>query len=56
MNPKYPALKSHPFGEIDGIKIWTSYVQNNTPQAYRILWHYGDEKLIIVLLNVIPHY
>ncbi len=55
-NPKYPALKSHPFGDVDGVKIWTSYVQNNTPQAYRILWHYGDKKLTIVLLNVIPHY
>ena len=53
-DPKYPALKSHPFQEVDGIKIWTSYVQNKTPQAYRILWHYGDEKLTIVLLSVIP--
>ena len=27
-----------------GIKIWTSYVQNNTPQAHRILWTYSDKK------------
>lgn len=55
-DPKYPSLKSHPFGEIEDVKVWTSYVQNNTPQAYRILWHYGNEKLTIVLLSVIPHY
>jgi hypothetical protein len=55
-DPKYPSLNSHPIGEIDGLKVWTSYVQNRTPQAYRILWTYGNTKNTIYLLQVIPHY
>ena len=55
-NPKYPSLKSHPFNEIDGVKVWTSYVQNNTPNAYRILWQYGAKQKTIIILSVIPHY
>lgn len=58
-NPKYPALNSHLLvgsEETMGIKVWTSYVQNRTPQAHRILWTYGTKKQEIVILNIIPHY
>ena len=55
-NPMYPSLKSHSLQKIDGLKVWTSYVQNKTPQAYRILWTYGKEKKTIYILQVIPHY
>lgn len=58
-NPKHPSLRSHPLKGaekiFDGLKVWTSYVQNNTPSAHRILWAYENDK-IIVLLQVIPHY
>lgn len=55
-DPKHPGLNSHPIGELSGVKVWTSYVQNNTPQAYRVLWTYGTTKNTIYLLQVIPHY
>ena len=55
-NPRHPGLHSHLLGECDGMKIWTSYVQNKTPQAYRILWTYGEVKNTIFILQVIPHY
>ena len=58
-NPKHPGLNSHPLAGSEkslGIKVWTSYVQNRTPQAYRILWSYGTNKDEIVILSVIPHY
>ena len=58
-NPRHPSLQSHILTNSEksmGIKIWTSYVQNKTPQAHRILWTYGKTKNSIVILAVIPHY
>lgn len=58
-NPKYPSLKSHPLAgseESTGIKVWTSYVQNNTPAAHRILWAYSKTQKEIIILQIIPHY
>ena len=58
-NPKHPGLNSHPVIASEktlGVKVWTSYVQNRTPQAHRILWTYGTKKDEIVILSVIPHY
>lgn len=58
-NPKHPGLNSHPLAGAEkalGVKVWTSYVQNRTPQAHRILWTYGKKKDEIVVLYVIPHY
>ena len=58
-NPKYPSLKSHPLigsEEATGLKIWTSYVQNNTPAAHRILWTYSRTQKEIIILQIIPHY
>ena len=55
-NPRHPSLKSHLFQEVSREKVWTSYVQNNTPQAHRILWIYGEKKKTIYILQVRPHY
>ena len=58
-NPSHPGLKSHPmknFDEIYGTKVFSSYVQNNTPQAHRILWSYGPKAQQITILAVVPHY
>lgn len=59
VNPYYSGLNSHPMKNLDdvyGTKVFSSYVQNNTPQAYRILWCYGPNKKQITVLAVIPHY
>ncbi len=58
-NPSHPGLKSHPMKNLDilyGTKVFSSYVQNNTPQAHRILWCYGPDAQQITVLAVIPHY
>ena len=58
-NPNHPGLKSHPMKNLDavyGTKIFSSYAQNNTPQAHRILWCYGPKTKQITILAVIPHY
>ena len=58
-SPRHPGLNSHPLTDSEkalGVKVWTSYVQNNTPHAHRILWSYGKKRDEIVVLAVIPHY
>ena len=58
-DPFYPGLQSHPvsqFDEIFGDKVFSSYVQNKTPQAHRILLLYGPEVKQITIVAVIPHY
>jgi len=58
-DPRYSALKSHPlpdFSKVFGVKVWTSYVQNNTPAAHRILWAYGEGLKEIVILGVIEKF
>jgi hypothetical protein len=57
-NPRHNSLASH---EIDaltakyGLKIFQSYLENNTPAAGRIFWAYGPEKQDITVLAVEPH-
>jgi hypothetical protein len=58
-NPLYPGLSSHPmdtFEKVYHLKVFSSYVQNNTPQAHRILWAYGPKSKQLTILAVIPHY
>ena len=46
LDPKHPGLNSHKYTAIkgkDGQDIWESYVENNTPSAWRIFWFYGEE-------------
>ncbi len=58
MDPKYPGLNSHRYADYDdvfGEKIWESYVENHTPGAYRVFWHYGPEDGEITILAITPH-
>jgi hypothetical protein len=58
-DPSHPGLKSHPMEVFDKtyrVKVFSSYVQNNTPQAHRILWAYGPKPKQLTILAVIPHY
>lgn len=57
-NLKHPSLKTHEYSSEkgkNGEKVFESYVQNNSPGAYRIFWHYGPGKGIISVLSIIPH-
>lgn len=57
-NPRHPSLQSH---EIDvltaryGVKVWCSYLQNNTPAAGRLFWAYGPGKGDITIVAIEPH-
>ncbi len=58
-NPNHPGLKSHSMKNLDAVyraEIFSSYAQNNTPQAHRILWCYGPYAKQITVLAVIPHH
>ena len=58
INPKYPGLNSHRYDNYDdvfGEKIWESYVENKTPGAYRVFWHYGPDEGEITIVAITPH-
>lgn len=38
-----------------GIKVWESYLENNTPGAGRIFWVYGPDKGDITIIGLEPH-
>jgi hypothetical protein len=57
-DPRYPSLNSHKYSSVKGIngeEIWESYVENNTPSAWRIFWHYGPGADCITVVSITPH-
>ena len=58
INPGHNSLNSHEIEVLSkkaGVKIWTSYVENNTPGAARIFWFYGPEDEQITIAAIEPH-
>lgn len=58
VNTRHPSLQTHEFTSLkgkNGEKIFESYVQNRTPGAYRIFWHYGPGKQQITVIAIVPH-
>jgi len=57
-DPKHPGLSSHTYTSLSGVNgeaVWDSYVENNTPSAWRIFWHYGPDDGVITVLAITPH-
>ena len=57
-NPRHPGLNSHKFREMTGSRgeeVWESYVENNTPSAWRVFWHYGPDKALITIISITAH-
>lgn len=57
-NPSHPGLKSHKYSSMagtNGEEVWDSYVENNTPSAWRIFWHYGPGTRVITVVTITPH-
>ncbi len=65
-NLRAKSLQTHEYQSLTrryGIKVFEAYVQQKTPAAYRVFWHYGpDEKgkdgkriPIITIIAVTPH-
>ncbi len=58
INPRYPGLNSHKYHELSGANgedVWESYVENNTPSAWRVFWHYGPGQDVITIIAITPH-
>lgn len=58
IDPSYPGLRSHKYTSVHGLNgedIWDSYVENHTPSAWRIFWHYGPGADVITIVTIGPH-
>lgn len=57
-DPRHPGLNSHKYDSIEGVngeEVWESYVENNTPSAWRVFWHYGPDRQTITVVTMGPH-
>ena len=57
-DPRYPSLQSHKYKSLKGSddeEVWDSYVENHTPTAWRIFWHYGPDAGVITIITITPH-
>ena len=57
-NPRHNSLASHEIDDLTrkyGLKIFQSYLENNTPAAGRVFWAYGPDQGDITVLAVEPH-
>ena len=57
-NPKHPVLHAHRFLSLkgpNGEKIFEAYVDQDTPNAYRLFWCYGPDKEDITIIAIVPH-
>jgi len=57
-NPRHNSLASHEIDDLTrkyGVKIFQSYLENNTPAAGRLFWAYGPDHGDITVLAVEPH-
>ena len=57
-NPRHPGLESHEISSLSkryGMKVWESYLENNTPSAGRVFWVYGPDRRDITIIGLEPH-
>jgi hypothetical protein len=57
-NLRHPGLKTHKYDADEGPNgedIFESYVENNTPGAYRVFWFYGPNPRQLTILAITPH-
>lgn len=65
LDPHHPSLNTHEFTSLTGANgeiVFVAYAQNNTPDAYRIFWHYGPDEIkgkkrtpVITIVAITPH-
>lgn len=57
-NPRHPGLNTHPYESVqgeNGEKVFEAYVENKTPAAWRVFWHYGPGKGVITIVAITAH-
>lgn len=47
--------KYHSLAGPDGEEVFEAYVENDTPGAYRVFWHYGPGREVISIIAITPH-
>jgi hypothetical protein len=57
-NLRNPSLQTHKYNAIqgqNGEEVFESYVENRTPAAFRVFWHYGPNPQEITIIAITPH-
>ena len=65
-NLRSKSLQTHEYQSLTrryGIKVFEAYVQQKTPGAHRVFWHYGPDEIgkdrkripIITIIAITPH-
>jgi len=65
-NLRAKSLQTHEYQSLTrryGIKVFEAYVQQKTPTAYRVFWHYGPDEVrkdgkripVITIIVITPH-
>lgn len=57
-NPNYPGLHTHEIPQLSkryGMKVWQSYLENQTSRAWRLYWVYGPGRQAITVIGLEPH-
>lgn len=57
VGPSHPGFETHKMQHLKGpddLPIWNSYVENNTSNAWRMYWVYGEGGLIYII-SIGPH-
>ena len=57
-NPRHTGLETHEITSLSkryGMKVWQSYLENQTPAAGRIFWVYGPNRGEITIIGLEPH-
>jgi hypothetical protein len=58
VDPYYPSLMTHeidPLSRRYGMKVWQSYLENQTSKARRMYWVYGPGHQEITIIGLEPH-
>lgn len=57
-NLRHPSLNTHKYESLagaNGEEVFEAYVENKTPAAFRVFWHYGPTREVITILAITPH-
>ncbi len=57
-DPSCPGLHTHeiePLTKRYGVRVWQSYLENNTSRAMRMYWVYGPDRQDITIIGLEPH-
>lgn len=58
INLRHPSLNTHKYDSISGLngeEVFEAYVENNTPDAFRVFWYYDRNRDELTILAITPH-